>query len=261
MLKFSPLGETMKLMTAIAIPLLLTSCFKTAEEIKREQDVDRQIKQSSKIIADLRIEIQELRGTLARATGQIEEIDYKTQTEGAQSYQSVNEKIAQLQEQVKALTDENKAMQEQITQVQDNLGKQKKFINKVTGTLSEMSGKSSDDLYADANKAFTANQQSKAKDLYLEVLAQNKISAATRNKVYYNLGLLELWAKNYDESLVYFSKIYTKYPRSSKAPGSLYYIGINFKEKKEADKAKATFEELIKSYPESVFVKKAKAEL
>ncbi|MBD63962.1 MAG: hypothetical protein CME62_02045 [Halobacteriovoraceae bacterium] len=244
-----------------AIPLIFTSCFKTAEEIKREQDVDRQLSQSSKIIADLRIEVQELKGSLTRATGQIEEIDYKTQTEGAQSYQSINERIAQLQEQVKALSEDNQMMQVQLKTMQGTLKTQKGFIKKVTGTLSEMSGKSSDSLYAEANKAFTANKQKKAKDLYLEVLAQGKISNATKNKVYYNLGLLEHWAKDYDQSLVYFSKIYTKYPRSSKAPGSLYYIGMNFKQKNETDKAKATFEELIKSYPKSVFVSKAKKEL
>ena len=51
-----------------AVPLIFTSCFKTAEEIKREKDIDRQLNQSSKIIADLRIEVQELKGSLARAT-------------------------------------------------------------------------------------------------------------------------------------------------------------------------------------------------
>lgn len=245
----------------LLVSLILTSCFKTAEQIKREKNVDRQLSQSSKIIADLRIEIQELRTTLAQASGQIEEIDHKTQTSGEQTYQSMSEKITQLSEQVKNLSDDNQATQKQMAQLQSEMQQQKKFLGKVTGTLSEMSGKSAKGLLTQAHQAFEKNQQKKAKELYSEVLNRGKISNATKNKVYFNLGLLEFWAKNYDQSLIYFSKIYTKYPRSSKAPGSLFYIGMNFKKKKELEKARATFEELIQNYSKSSFAKKAKKEM
>lgn len=251
----------MKFIVLILPIVLLTSCFKTAEEIKREKEIDRQLNQSSKIIAELRTELNNLRGTVAATSGQIEEIDYKTKTSKAETLEDITQRLDQLTEQVKVLAEENKSTQQQLASINADIGKQKKYISKVTGTLSEMSGSSSSDLLTKANKAFSKNQQKKAKDLYQEVLNQGKISNATKNKVYYNLGLLEYWGSQYNNALIYFSKIYDKYPRSSKAPGSLFYIGLSFKKQKEKAKASAIFQELINKYPKSPFAKKAKKEL
>ena len=112
-----------------------------------------------------------------------------------------------------------------------------------------------------AHKAFEANKQKKAKELYLQVLAEDKVNNAVKNHVFYNLGLLNYWSKKYDDALVYFSKIYTKYPKSSFAPASLLYIGRSFKNQNKTDEAKATFEELIKNYPKSRHAKSAQKEL
>ena len=244
--------------------LLLSSCFKTAEEIKREKLIDQQLSQSSKIIAELSTQVSDLKGGLASTSGQLEEIDHKSKQSNENQLLFFNQSITQLSEQVKILTEENSKTQADIKNLRKEMKNQKRFIQKVTGTLSKMSGeapKSSSSLLKSAHTAFEKNKQSKAKKLYLEVLAQNKISNAKKNHVYYNLGLLNYWSKKYDDALVYLSKIYTKYPKSLFAPGSLLYIGRSFQKQNKSDEAMATFQELIKNYPKSKQAKTAKKEL
>lgn len=256
-----------RLSTYLISLLLLTSCFKTAEEIKREKAIDQQLAQSSKIIAELSSQISELKGGLATTSGQIEEIDHKNQQNSEFQASTLNENIKQLSEQVKILTDANTKTQAELKKLRSEVISQKKFIQKVTGTLSKIgaspvkSSGSNKGLLKQAHTAFEKNQQKKAKKLYQQVLTEAKISNAKKNHVYYNLGLLEYWNKKYNDALVYFSKIYTKYPKSSFAPGSLLYIGRSFKKLGKKDEAKATFEELIKKYPKKKQAESAKKEL
>lgn len=255
----------MKNFVAIVIlPFLLTSCFKTAEEIKREKQIDSQLRQSSEIIARLTNQISELKGNLATTSGQIEEIDHKRKQNTEEQELTFKQQIDQLTEQVKLLSVENNENKEQIKDLSNQVSDQKRFIQKVTGTLSKMSGSSpvkGSSLLKQAHKAFEKNKQKKAAELYQQVLKENKINNATKNHVYFNLGLLDYWNKRYDQALVLFSKIYTKYPRSSFAPRALLYIGRSFKKSNRLDEANASFQELISSYPKSKQAKSAKKEL
>lgn len=254
----------MKTTLLLSLLLVLTSCFKTAEEIRREKMIDQQLSQSSKIIAELSSQITELKGGLASTSGQLEEMGHHSQQTREKQSTNFNESITQLSEQVRILTEENKTTQAEIKKLRSEVKAQKKFISKVTGTLTKMSGgpsKGKTGTLSRAHKAFEANKQKKAKELYLQVLSENKVSNAKKNHVYYNLGLMEFWNKKYDDALVYFSKIYTKYPKSSFAPRALLYIGKSFKKQKKIDEANATFEEVIKNYPKSKQAKSAKKEL
>jgi TolA-binding protein len=254
-----------KMILLLALPLLFTSCFKTAEEIKREKQIDQQLQQSSEIIAHLTNQISELKGNLATTSGQIEEIDHKRMKNTEAQELTFKQQIDLLSEQVKLLTEENTQNKAQILQLSEQVTGQKKFMKKVTGTLSKMSGVSppsnGSSLLKKAHTAFEKNKQKDAKILYQQVLQENKINNANKNHVYFNLGLLEYWNKKYDQALVYFSKIYTKYPRSSFAPRSLLYIARSFKKNNRMDEANASYQELIKNYPKSKHAKTASEEL
>ncbi|MAX66414.1 MAG: tetratricopeptide repeat protein [Bacteriovoracaceae bacterium] len=247
------------------IPLfLLTSCFKTAEEIKREQRIDQQMEQSSKIIADLNEQISILKMAISSTSGQLEEIDHKSKQTNNAKILTLSETVMQLKEQVKALTADNEQQKKLIQDLSEKIDQQSKFIKKVTGTLSKIGSEkktSNKTLIKQAHTAFEANKQKKAKELYLETLQENKINNAQKNHVYYNLGLLNYWSRDYNDALVYFSKIYTKYPRSSFAPKALLYIARSFDKLKKTDEAKATYQEVIEKYPKSSQATKAKKEI
>lgn len=256
-----------KLIILLSAPLLLTSCFKTAEQIRRDKLVDSmevQMKQSSALVADLTMQVSDLQTRLASATGQLEEIDHKSTTRTQQTAQTFTETISSLSEQVAVLTKENNENKAKIAALQSEINSQKKYISKVTGTLSKIAGptkSSSQSKLKSAHKAFEKNKQSDALKLYLEVMEEGKINARQRNHVRYNIGLLYYWQKKYDDALAYFSPIYTKWPKSSWAPRALLQIARTFKKQGKKAESDATYEEIISKYAKSSQAKTAKKEL
>jgi TolA-binding protein len=256
-----------KILILISISLLTSSCFKTAEQIRRDKLVDNmsvQLKQSSALVADLTMQVSDLQTRLASATGQLEEIDHKSTTRTKESAQTFTQTIAQLSEQVTILTKENNETKQKVANLSSELKSQKKFITKVTGTLTKMTGptkSSSASKLAKAHKAFEKNHQKNAMKLYLEVLEDNKINARQKNHVSYNIGLLYTWKKKYDEALAYFGPIYTNWPKSSWAPRALLQIARTFKKQGKTQEANATYEEIISKYKNSSQAKSAKKEL
>jgi len=245
-----------------ALLTLFTSCFKTAEQIQREKKVDQmtiQYDQSSKIIADLQLQVKDLQNRLANTTGQLEEIDHLQKELSEKQKKTLNEIVAQLSEQVNLLILESKSQKTDIQKLQSQLNKQKAYTQKVTKSLSKISN--SQTSYANANKLFEANKMKAAQEMYEEVLTMGKINAAQTNAVHYNLGLINYWNKDYEDSASYFSKIYTKWPKSSYAPRSLLYIARCFKKLGKNAEAKATYGELIKKYPKSKHAKTAQKEM
>lgn len=256
-----------KLSYLLLASLLFTSCFKTAEEIKRDKMVDQmhsQVQQSSQLVADLTMQVSDLQTRLANTSGQIEEMDHKTTTKTQETAMTFTQTIAQLSEQVTVLTNENNENKKQIQILQGEVENQKKYISKVTGTLTKITGPtktSSGNKLKKAHKAFEKNQQSDALKLYLDVLDDNKINAREKNHVSYNIGLLYYWAKKYDEALKYFSPIYTEWPKSSWAPRALLQIARTFNKLGKKDEATATYQEIISKYSTSSQAKTAKEEI
>ena len=247
----------------ITLSLILCSCFKTAEQIKREKQVDQQLAQSAKLVTELSGQVQSLQNQVAVATGQLEEMDHKTKQNNLEKAKTIGENITQLNEQVKVLLEDNKNLKQKVSKLEKEIDQQKKYIKKVTGALSSVAGTSKKSSASSLSKAHTAFEKGRknAKSLYLKVLEENKINAAQKNHVFFNLGLLEYRGKNYEKALVYFSKIYTKYPRSSFAPRSLLYIARSFKASGKTEEANVSFQELIEKYPKSRHAKTAKKEI
>lgn len=252
-----------KLFLSFCLLTLLTGCFKTAEEIQREKKVDQMLsqqEQSAQIIAGLTQHIQTLQSKLTQTSGQIEEIDYKSKTNQEQQGLTLSQSIQQLQEQVKALSNKVESQQKDLSELSSIVKKQNKYIKKVNNTLSDISSDGTDHLKK-AHSLFEKNDLKGAKESYEEVLANSNISAAEKNHVYYNLGIIEYRSKNYDQALVLFSKIYTKFPKSSWAPRALLFIAHSFNKKGKNDEAQATYNEVIKNYPGTKQAKDAKKEL
>lgn len=252
------------LLLSLCSTLLLTSCFKTAEEIKREKAVDNQLSQSSKTVAELNETIQNLKQQIASTSGKVEEFDYKRQKTDQELNKNFSETVLQLSEQVKNLVEENAQMKKDIRELKSSVRSQKKYIKNVTGSLSKIAGpikSSSSSKLKLAHKAFEKNQKTKATKLYNEILSEGKINNAQKNHVYFNLGLLDYWNKKYNSAITYFSKIYTKYPKSSFSPRALLYIARSFDKQKKNDEAQAMYQELIKNYPKSSHAKTAKKEI
>lgn len=246
------------------IPLLLTSCFKTAEQIKREEQVDLQLAQSQKLVSELSSQVQVLQNQLAVTTGQIEELDHNRKKQLQDKQQTYAQSLEQINERLTLIQNENKTIHKKLNVLQNDIDAQKKYIKKVNTTLKAVSSppkSTSKNSLQKAHKNFERGRYNRAQTQYLEVLGEGKINAAQRNHVYFNLGLIDYQNKKYSEALVYFSKIYTKYPRSSFAPRSLLYIARSFSKLKKKEEANASYQELVDKYPKSSHAKTAKKEM
>lgn len=255
----------MKKILPLLCLLFLSSCLKTAQEIERDKKLDQLIlqkEQAGVLVANLTQQVQELEGRLASTSGQIQEIDHKQKTDQEKSFLTTKESIQRLNEQVAILLKENKENQDKIDSLTKKVNSQTKYIKKVNTNLGAIvtPKSNSKSTLQEANALFEKSKLNEAFDKYNEVLSENKINAAQRNAVYYNMGLISYWKKKYEDCISYMSKIYTKYPRSSYAPKSLIYIARGFKKMGKSDEATATFDEVISKYPKSKQARDAKKE-
>ncbi|MCT4641924.1 MAG: tetratricopeptide repeat protein [Bacteriovoracaceae bacterium] len=256
----------MKLIYLLTL-LSLTSCFKTAEDIRREKLVDtmeQRLEQSSRLVADLTTRVQSLQNNQMDASGKIEEMTHLQTTNQKELNESFQKNLLQLQEQIKVLIANDTKNQSQIKSLTKEIASLKKYIGNVTGTLTKIAGPTkatSQSKLQMAHEAFEKNKQKKATKLYKECLSENLVNNAQKNHIYFNLGLMSYWNKKYDDALVSFSKIYTKYPKSRLAHKSLLYIARSFKKKGKKDEALATFSKVTTQYPKSSSAKKAKKEM
>jgi TolA-binding protein len=87
------------------------------------------------------------------------------------------------------------------------------------------------------------------------------LTPGDNNKLLHGLGRVEYGLKNYDKALVYFSKVYTKYPKASLAPSSLLFIARSLKKLGKTDEAKEAFNRVAEDYPDSSEAAEAKKEI
>lgn len=244
----------MKLSFVLTLSLLATSCLKTAEQLKREQRVDsmsQQLSESQNIVADLTVMLKSLQTQIDSLNGRLDVIQ-KNSEEGSSNNTKA---IADLSTQVQTLS-------EALLKTDDELKAQRGFVEKVTsklGALSAPAAKSDPkSRIKEARRLTNKKKYSEAKTKLEALINDSSVGAADLNKVFHNLGEIEFAQKQWDKSLVYFSKIYTKYPRSSLAPSSLLSIGKALKNLGKTEESKQAFDELKANYPNSAAAKEVK---
>lgn len=250
---------------ALAILLLSSvACIKTAQQVERERRVEsmsEQMKDSQGLLADMITQMKDMQSQLDKLNGKVEELEYKNKQLNPENLNKMNETVNLLKTQ--AETDSA-----QLQQIQNELKEQRAFIEKVTASLAN-SAKSS----AGPQKKSAKTELARALDLVkgnaygeargeLEALIDHpELSAGDHNKVLHGLGRVEYYTKNYEKGLVYFSKIYSKYPKSSLAPSSLLFIARSLVKMGKKEEAKEAFAKVQEDYPNSKEAKEAKKEM
>lgn len=243
---------------------LISSCFKTAGEIKREKNINSQIQESQKFDKEFIVKVDEFSEKITQFNGRLEEIEHKVSKDSEEQQASLKESIEKMEEQIKSLKTLAQQNKKNLANLKKDIDKQQKYVQRVNKSLSSINKgvkkKSSGALsrYKKANSFFSRKRYKQAKPIYQDLIENKKLKAGKNNSALLNLGIIEYHYKNYNDSLVYLSKIYTKYPNSSKAPSALYHIGLCFKALGQKEEAKETFKEVSKKYPKSKYAKKAK---
>ncbi len=251
----------MKSILVLTFLLTLTSCLKTAEQVRREQRVEtmsQQLSDSQNIVADLTVMLKNLQSQIDTLNGKVEELQKGQQALQGADLKGMSENMNVIKTQLDAVQKSQDAQNEELKQ-------QRGFIEKVTEKLGNMNKSTSvgpkkgpKDEIAAARKLIGRRKLSDARTILEGMVNDSSVGPGDMNKVLHGLGEIEFAQKNWEKSLVFFSKIYTKYPKSSLAPSSLLHIGRALNNLGKKDEAAQAFQELRTQYPGSSAAKEAR---
>lgn len=253
----------MKFLSFAFLVMLSVSCIKTADQVQREkrfESMSEQMKDSQGLVADLVSQMKDMQGQLDKMNGRLEELEHRNKQMDPDSINKMNESVELMKSQ-------QTTQGEQLAQIQNELKEQRGFIEKVTASLSaaqsapkaqKKSARSELDHALDLVKR---NNYNDARTELEALIDHSELTPGDQNKVLHGLGRVEYYTKNYEKSLVYFSKIYSKYPKASLAPSSLLFIGRNLEKMGKKEEAKEAYSKVIEDYSGSKEAKEAKKEL
>ena len=213
-----------------------------------------QMVQGQKITAFTTTRIQELEEKVAALTGKLEEKSYHRE-------QKQKEDITELHKHIEVLEASDNAFSERLLKIEKQLKKQKTYFNEVLSTLGELSktrkGKKLS-RYDEAMSNYKRRRYNKAKTQLMKLLEDKKIKGNRKARIIHNLGMISFIKKDYENSLIYFGRLYTQYPKAPYNPNGLLYLGKSFQKIKKKGETKQTLNELVKRYPKSKSAKKAR---
>jgi TolA-binding protein len=253
-----------RILSLISLIVLSAACIKTADQVNREKRFDSmtdQLKDSQGLVSNLLAQMKDMQSQLNSMNGKIEELEHSQKQVDPQ-------KLSKMSETMNLIKTQQETESGQLEQIQNELKEQRGFMEKVTATLSSMKAAPKASKKKNAKADLNSGLDLIKKDKYAEAKKQleglidhEDLTPGDHNKVLHGLGKVEYYTGNTDKGLVYFSKIYTKYPRSSLAPSSLWFIGRSLKKLGKTDEAKQAFAKVVEDYPSSKEANEAKKEL
>ena len=253
-----------KFVTFLFVCVLSVSCIKTAEQVQREkrlENMSEQMRDSQGLLADMVAQMKDMQSQMDKINGRIDELEHKQKKLDPAAITKMSETLNLLQTQ-------QQAESVQLQQIQNELKEQRGFIEKVTQTLSQASKapaksqkKSAKTELREALDLVSSNKYAEAKAELEALIDHPDLTPGEHNKVYHGLGRAEFYSKNYEKALVFFSKIYSKYPKSSLAASSLFFIGKSLAGMGKADESKEAYKKVIEDYSDSKEASLAKKEL
>ncbi len=252
-----------KFFSLVFLLSLSTACIKTAEQVEREkrmENMSEQMKDSQGLLSDVLAQIKDMQQQLDRMNGKVEELEHRQGKINPDQLNKMNENMALIKTQ-------QETQNTQMLQIQTELKEQRAFLEKVTTSLASAKEparakkKSAKAELADAVALVRNNKYAEARSTLQDLSSNDELTPGDQNKITFNLGKVEFFTKNYDKAMVYFSKLYTKYPKSSLAAPSLLFIGKSLEKMGKKDEAKEAYNQVIEGYPDSKEAAEAKKEL
>jgi TolA-binding protein len=191
--------------------------------------------------------MKDLQNQLNQMNGKIEEMEYRQRQVDPENIKKMNESL-------NVIKTQQESEAGQLNQIQNELKEQRAFMEKVTASLSSMKAapkpqkKSVKEELAQGLDQIKKDKYADARKTLEPIIDHSDLTPGEQNKVLHGLGKVEYYTGNSDKALVYFSKIYTKYPKSSLAPSSLLFIGRTLNKMGKKEEAKQAFEKVIEDY-------------
>ena len=256
-----------KILPLVLVAFFSTACIKTADQVNREkrfENMSEQMKDSQGLVANLVGQLKDMQNQLDRMTGKIEELEHRQSKVNPENLKKMDENII-------IINTQQESQSSQLTTIQNELKDQRAFLEKVTAGLAELKSapaptksskkKSVKDDLNEALDLIKSDDYADARKLLEPLIDHSDLTPGDRNKVLFGLGKVEYYTNHNDKALVYFSKIYTKFPKATLAPSSLLFIGRSLKKLGKKDEASEAFNQVVSQYPGSKEANDAKKEL
>ena len=248
-------------LTLVPLLLVLSGCFKTAEQIRREKLVDGlavQMVDNQKLTAESQVRLQNMEERLSLLTGTVEET-------GQQNKQSIQQSFNDLQAEFALIRENHRTLQEDVEENKRLLAENKEYLEKLLKTLDTLTGKPKKKRklspYQKAVRDYRNKKYDRAWPKLVSFYKNKKYKGKTRAHVTYYLGMISYRKKKYEDALIYFSQLFTKHPSSSLNTSGLLHLGRSFLALGQKDQAQQTFETLLKKYPTTKYKKTVESEL
>lgn len=282
-----------RLSLLLGLSLSLTSCFKTSEDIQREQSIDQlasESKQSRNVVGDIMVQTKAMQEQLNVTNGRIEVLEHQQNEQGvARLDQLEKNQAAQTEEfmQIKASMEELKKNYATLKEENDQ---QKEYLKNINDTLRSMTtSPRSAETYKDKKKKLNLNNNSKILknsenekskttvksvdsmeqllkekkyseviDGCREIVSDQKISEGKKNRCHYASGLAHHELGHYDDALIDLGQIYNEWPKSSLAAPALLQMGKSLASKGQTKQSQLLLKKIISEYPDSESATEAK---
>ncbi len=236
----------------------MTAC-KTREDIAREQMVDNiavQIQDNQKLSADATVRLQQIEERLSAITGKVEETQHEAN-------QSIDTKVKIVEERLTLLETNQQSQTEKLKTIEGKLAQQDKYLKDVLKTLQGLSKKPSrskkkSSPYQEAMRNYGKGKYKLAKTQLEELITNKKLKSSQIARITHNLGMIAYMDKDNQKALIYFSKLFTQYPKTGYNKNGLLFLARTFERLGQKEEAKQTLNELIQKFPKAKQVKQAK---
>lgn len=236
------------------LTIISSSCIKTAEQLQKEkrlESISDQVGDTQGLMANLVEQMKDIQVQINKLNGRLDELEHK------QSQLNTSD-ISNIKESLELVKNQQELSSNQFSQIQNDLQEQKTYIEKVTDLLSSKNENSpsgtkskkktaKDDLEFGLNLV-KKNQYTDARKQLEPLIDHPDLTPGEKNKVLHGLGRVEFYSGQHEKAMVYFSKIFTKFPKSSLAPGSLLFIGKSLNKMGKKDEAREAFEKVLEDY-------------
>ncbi len=210
-----------------------------------------------KINAKQTTSLQDMEERLNHLSGMLEVLGHDQKSQLQNKSQLFHDRISLLEQQSSSFQKKLEVQETQMQAIEKKLDEQSKYLKKVLKGLKSISDTQNRTPYDDAMLQYKKGKYSKARELLLELESDGSIKGKQRARVLHNLGMIGSISKKHDQALIYLSKLFTEFPKSTYNINGLFVLGKSFKELGDQAKANQTFKELIKRYPKTKEAKKA----
>lgn len=271
----------MKIRLVLLVALVLAGASACAqpqqiELLEREQrrmrndnvSIHNEVESMRSSLADTRANMQQLQREFSALKERIEETRYQVGRQLGQSSRDGDQRVKDLEARVAKLTEGFKAQEGQLKAREDELRELRKSIQQPAGLnvpaeTAEISAAENDTIRRDYETAWRALEK---KDYRLAVtrfkeFLQKHPKSRLANNAQYWIGESHYALREFDQAILEFDAVRSRYPQGDKVPAALLKQGFAFAELGEKVNARLILQEVVEKYAQSPEAVQAKQRL